>query len=276
MSKGCLKCGMKNADDARVCRGCGTPLSTLFAATQAPPAALARKGLWIGLGALVVALAAGGGVWWLEHARSAAVPTFDSAPPPSMAAASSAIESSAALGATTTPTPTPPPTPPPPPTPSEALPPAPPFIAPSAPTATTSPPTGNLWEPIAKQAALSEPGDKQRRATKDKAARDAKAKALREQRTQAASQTEAVITRRRIEEARARGMRPTSAAASIPRTSSPVPPPLAQPRPVQERCANRSPLAQGICESRECARAEHAGEAVCQRIKAADDRRRDP
>ena len=64
------------------------------------------------------------------------------------------------------------------------------------------------------------------------------------------------------------------AAAPVPRTSSPVPPP-AQTRTVQERCANLNPLAQGICEARECVRREHAGESVCQRIKAADDRRRE-
>ena len=148
-------------------------------------------------------------------------------------------------------------------------------MAPPTSAAAAATPAGNLWEPIAKEATATAPSDKQRRAAKEKNARDAKAKALREQRAKAASQAEAALAQRRSDAVRARGVAPVPAAAPLPRPASPAPPP-AQPRPVQERCANRSALAQGICESRECARGAHAGEAVCQRIKAADDRRRDP
>jgi hypothetical protein len=46
------------------------------------------------------------------------------------------------------------------------------------------------------------------------------------------------------------------------------------PRSAQETCAGGNPIVQGICESRECARREHADEPLCKRLRAADDRRR--
>jgi hypothetical protein len=47
-------------------------------------------------------------------------------------------------------------------------------------------------------------------------------------------------------------------------------------RTAAERCADRSLVARSICQSRECARPEHANEPMCQRIRAAEDRRREP
>ena len=92
--------------------------------------------------------------------------------------------------------------------------------------------------------------------------RDAKTKALQEQ--QAAEQE---ATRKRAEETRAR------AAAQSTAKPAPAPAPAATPRTVQDACAGRNAISQAVCESRECGRPEHAGEAHCQRIKAAEDRR---
>lgn len=245
MSKGCLKCGTENASDARFCRHCGTPLAApAIAAEPARPITL-----WIGLGLLAVALA-GGGLWWLKQSRSPAVPTFDSAPPPSVLGADSPASAPAAASA----------------------------------------PAGTLWEPAGKETAITEhvekpvpveaetakdsPRETARSVAREKAARDAKARALREQRAQAASQAEADLARRRADEARARAAQAPAAPTPVPRAQSPASPPV-QARTVQERCAGLNPLAKGICEARECVRTEHAGEVVCQRIKAADDRRRE-
>ena len=301
MSKGCLKCGTENSSDARFCRACGTKLeapraaepppeqacracghvnraSTRFcakcgadqsppifvaapiaaAATPRPPlsslSAATRAGapgkpiaLWIGLGALAVALAAGG-AWWVSQSRSPAPPSFDSAPPPSVTAARSPPAAASAPVATE---------------PVETV------VAPAV-----SPAVSKPLEPAGKEAIITEPSEKDLRATKDQAARDAKAKALREQRADAAARAEAdLAARRRAEEARTRSAT-TPPPAPVPRAATPVLPP-AQARTVQERCANANPLARGLCESRECMRREHAGEPVCQRIKAADDRRRE-
>ena len=256
MSKGCSKCGTDNADDARLCRHCGVAL-TAPAAAAAPsirpfkpvpmPAPSPPRGLWIGLGALVAVLGAGGGVWWLTQERAGFAPTFDSAPPPSVLGASA----------------------------PESTPTAP--VAPDTPAAATS--GRDLWEPAADATVITEPSDRQlqaaREGVQDKAARDAKAKALREQRAKAASQAQADPAQRRADGARARAAQPVPDAAPLPRPPSPDAPPAAV-RSVQDRCANLNVFAKGICEARECVRAEHAGESVCQRIKAADDRRRDP
>ena len=53
----------------------------------------------------------------------------------------------------------------------------------------------------------------------------------------------------------------------------PAPAPV-QTRNVGEVCAGRNLIAQALCESRECAKPEHAGEAMCKRFKADEDRRR--
>lgn len=55
----------------------------------------------------------------------------------------------------------------------------------------------------------------------------------------------------------------------------PSPSPPAPPRTVQQRCGDRSLLLRSICESRACTRAQHANEPICQRIRAAEERRRE-
>jgi hypothetical protein len=59
----------------------------------------------------------------------------------------------------------------------------------------------------------------------------------------------------------------------VPQRAEPAAAPRA--RTAQERCADRSLLLRAICESRECARQEHANEPTCQRIRAAEERRRE-
>jgi hypothetical protein len=43
---------------------------------------------------------------------------------------------------------------------------------------------------------------------------------------------------------------------------------------VAEICAGRGFIGQPMCESRECGAPEHANEAVCRRVREAEDRRR--
>ena len=97
----------------------------------------------------------------------------------------------------------------------------------------------------------------------------------RERRQLAASQAEADLARRRAEAARARSEPAATLPAPppAPRAAEAMPPPDPA-RGVQERCAGRNPLSKGICEARECMRAERANDPVCQRIRADDDRRR--
>lgn len=290
MSKDCPRCGTPNASDARFCRACGAaltvaatvpaepplpcracghpnlagarfcaqcgsdqtrPRAPLATPAAIPPGPRRPMGLWIGLAGVVVALAAGG-AWWINQARSPATPTFDVTPPPAVSDASSP---GASAGAS-------------PETPAPAA--APPLLPLPVPAATTPAPTASaavsdLWEPAAKSAATAEPAEKEQRAAKDKAARDAKVRALREQRQLAASQAEGELARRRAEDARA------LPAAPVPRAAAPLPAP---PRSVQARCAGRNPVLQGLCEARECIRRENANDAVCERIRADAEQRR--
>ncbi len=57
-----------------------------------------------------------------------------------------------------------------------------------------------------------------------------------------------------------------------PREKAKAPPPA---RTAQQRCADLNILRRAICESRECGRPQHANEPMCQRIRAAEDRRRE-
>jgi hypothetical protein len=117
-----------------------------------------------------------------------------------------------------------------------------------APASAASVPGASPWDTVGPDGIITESSDQQLQAAKDAAAR------------------------RRVEpESRAR---PLPAMPPLPaRSAASVPPPAA--RTVQESCANRNPIVQAICESRECARGEHANETICQRIRAADDRRRE-
>ena len=143
------------------------------------------------------------------------------------------------------------------------------------PAATTPVPTASAsvsepWEPAGKSAEAVEPAEKEQLAAQDKAARDAKAKALREQRQFAQSQADAELARRRAEDARAR----PAPVAPVPRATAPVPASPERARSVQDRCAGRNAILQGLCEARECIRKENANDAVCQRIRADAEQRR--
>jgi hypothetical protein len=293
MPRDCSKCGTLNADEARFCRTCGTALTAPAAAPAAAPPVPCRAcghlnlagtrfcarcgadqsvspsvpvalpaavtasataprpiGRWIGLGAVVVALAAGA-AWWMNQARSPATPSFDAAPPPAVSEAGSA---SAPAGIDVPA--------------SVAAPPLPP-VSPAAVTApSASAPASTLWEPAGASAATAEATEKIQQAAKDKAARDAKAKALRAQRQLAASQAAAELARRHAEDTRARPV----PSAPVPHATAPAAPEPA--RSVQMRCAGRNAILQGLCEARECIRKENADDAVCQRIRADAERRR--
>lgn len=59
----------------------------------------------------------------------------------------------------------------------------------------------------------------------------------------------------------------------------PPPAPASAPEPVKiksvtELCGSGSLITRGFCEHRECAKAEHAGDAVCTRLKEAEEARR--
>jgi len=225
------------------------PAAGLFGAEPAPQ----PLGLWVGLGALVVALVAGG-AWWARSSQG--TPT-----PPAPAASVAQPSASVAAAVVAAPAPEP-----------ASAPVAEPAAVPvSAPVAASAP------EPAASAAALEPAAAAVSTADADKAAREAKAKALRERRAQAASQAAAAraaeqeAARRRADEARA-------AAAAVP-APAPLPavvPPAAPvpPRTAQESCAGGNLIVRTLCESRECSRREHADEPLCQRLRAAEEKRR--
>jgi hypothetical protein len=49
---------------------------------------------------------------------------------------------------------------------------------------------------------------------------------------------------------------------------------VVQARSAQETCAGGNLITRSLCESRECSRREHADEPLCQRLRAAEERRR--
>ena len=58
-----------------------------------------------------------------------------------------------------------------------------------------------------------------------------------------------------------------------------LPAPASAPEPVKlksvtELCGAGGLITRGFCEHRECAKAEHAGDAVCTRLKEAEEARR--
>jgi len=315
MANGCSKCGTQNADDAKVCRGCGAALtvgstdtlaappdvrchacgtfipasarfctqcgadqsqvttSPLFQPTQTsdsafapsaflhtpPPPTAKPMGLWISLGVLAVALIAGG-AWWFKSTRANGAGASDTAAAPAPVAAPATDVASNPI---TAPEPASTPT-------------AQPAAAPASEPASLATPTAAAVEGPASAAAVIETDAASAAALakeKDRIARETRTKALREQRAQAASQAaaraaEQEAARRRAEEAGARA----APAPPPPAAPAPVAPP--QPRTAQEICAGGNVIVRGICEARECVRNEHADEALCKRLRAADDRRR--
>jgi hypothetical protein len=296
MSRDCSKCGTPNADEARFCRACGGALTAPAAAARLPcracghpnlagarfcarcgtdqttpspppapvalPAAASGSanaarpmGRWIGLGAIVVIALVAGGAWWMNQARSPANPRFDAAPPPAVLDASSGPSASAPASSEAAA--------------SAAAPPTLPMPVPPN-TSGASAASGETGGQAGKSAATAKPPEKEPQTATDQAARDAKAKALREQRQLAASQAATERTRRHAEDT---GTRPVPhAPVSHPAAAVPAAPEPG--RSVQARCTGRNAILQGLCEARECIRKENANDAVCQRIRADAEQRR--
>ena len=282
MPQTCSICATANPDDARFCRGCGAalkgttvapsalPVTTVpcpvcrhlnrsgtrfcakcgcdqlaapAAATLPPPTAVVpRSKILLASGAVAVALVLAAAVWWLLAPSYGSAGRSDTPAPE--AAASVAAE--AVLVAQPTP-----------PGPASAA------VGPALTPA-------ELWDPI--------PAD-ELQAARDQAARlrvarEAKALAARAQ----AALADQDAARQRTDDA---GARAPASAAPVPGPAprSEAPPAAVTPAvagTVQEACANRNLIAQAICESRECGRTEHASEATCKRVRAAEERRRQP
>ena len=117
-------------------------------------------------------------------------------------------------------------------------------------------------EAEAKRLAAEKRRDK---AAKDKAERDAK----RDPGSVAAAQRveQDAQAKRRAEEAQ----RARPSATVAPGTQ---PAPVGQARGVREICAGRGTIAEAVCQSRQCALAEHANEQICRQLREADERRR--
>jgi len=297
----CRMCGHVNRSATRFCSKCGTdqtlvtdpdpatepvdysilatlpPRLSAPAASREPPhpaaglfgAEPARKplGLWAGLAALVVALAAG--AWWTRssHGTAAApaptpaAPAASAAPPPvTPAVVAPVVEGASAPLPASAPAAEPAPMPASAPDPVASAVPAPPTSA-AAPIA--APPAETATAPAVDP---------------DKTVRDAKAKALRERRAQTASQAAAAraaeqdAARRRADEARARAVAPV--VAPTPPVVVVAPAASAMPRSAQETCAGGNLIVRTLCESRACSRREHADEPLCQRLRAAEEKRR--
>lgn len=99
----------------------------------------------------------------------------------------------------------------------------------------------------------------------------------------AAAPASAVDRRKRIPEPVMR--RPVPASAPAATVAEPAPPavapaaatPAAEPpraKSVSELCSGSNLLTRGFCEHRECGKAEHAGDAVCLRLKETEEARR--
>lgn len=219
------------------------PAAAIFGTEPSPK----PLGLWAGLGVLVVALAVGG-AWWAKTPHG-------SVTGPEHAASVAAV----------TPAPAPASVP------AAAVPASVPVVEPAPATAPESAASAATPEPAPTSAPKAEP-------TEAPTADAAKAKALRERRALAASQAAAAraaeqeAARRRADEARA------AAAAAVPAPAPPpvvaAPAPVVQARSAQETCAGGNLITRSLCESRECSRREHADEPLCQRLRAAEERRR--
>jgi hypothetical protein len=235
-----------------------------------PPAEPAprRTGLWA---AVAVGLVVAAGVaWYFLHTSpppaeqaAAPVPATQPAPPPNEAAASSpaAPEPTAAPQAATADANA-----------ASAVEAAPPAAVEATPPLTAVAPA------LPGSAAASSPDDErlaaERRArlARERADRDARAKAAAADREQAAARQRAEqdAARRAAEEQQRQHATPAPAYSAAP-TPAAAPP---RARTVAEICAGRGLIGQSMCESRECGAPEHANEAVCRRVREAEDRRR--
>jgi Double zinc ribbon len=249
----------------------GPPDFTQTGAASQP----SRAALVIGIVVLVLVVA-GIAAWLFLGSQSsmppgtAAVPAPVLVPPPVAPVAAPPVEAPAAVAA---------------PSPASAAAPESTVVAPppaaAVPAIDTPPPAAaaplpQVTDPVpvesADAAAKRLAAEKERRdkAARDKLERDAKAKALVDQRDQAAAAARAeqdAQARRRAEEAQR--ARPSAASAPPAATAA-----SSQARGVRESCAGRGTIAEAVCQSRLCAAAEHANEAICRQIREADERRR--
>ena len=241
------------------------PVGVGFGVPPAPPPPR-RTGLWAGIAVAVVVAA---GVAWY-FLRSSSEPTRPAQTAPQPAATASAAAPAEPKAAVAEPASSP-----------DAAPTA---IAPAASAADTAaalPPADTAASAAPAQAAAPAPTDEERLAAekraREKAARE---RAEREGRTKAAAeQREQAAARQRAEQeaaaaAAAAQQRARQQAAPPPSTvAAPAPAPRA--RTVAEICGGRNIIAQSVCESRECGSPEHAGEAVCRKVREQEERHRE-
>jgi hypothetical protein len=244
------------------------PVGVGFGAPPPPPPPR-RTGLWAGLAVAVIVAA--GVAWYFLRSGTNAPPAAQveaasqpaaSASAPAPEASTAATDAAAASAAAA--------------------------LAASAPAAATLPASANdaAATTPAPQAATeaapsaSGPTEEERlaaekrakeKAARDRAEREARAKAAAEQREQAAA-------RQRAEQEAAAAAAAQQRARSQP---PPAPAPVATPAPapyartVAEICAGRNLISKSMCESRECGAPEHAGEAVCRKIREQEERHRE-
>jgi hypothetical protein len=228
------------------------PFSRMAAGAAPGAAPSSRTGLWITLGVVALLLLGGGG-WWLM--KPASKPVDVAAAAPAAPAATPPAEPPAAAPPVAQPAP---------------------VAAPAAPVAVAPPPEP---APAAAPALAIPPADIARppaaapdpqraaalKAARERAERDARA-------TAALAQRERELARQRAEQEAARAAQQARAAAPVPVVPAPV---AAAPtvREVKDLCAGRNLISRGLCESRECRKPEHAAEALCRKLKEAEERR---
>lgn len=229
----------------------------------APPSS--RTGLYVVGGLLALAVVAGAG-WWLMKpgaapssptsatAPAAPAPTEPAAQPPAPAAPAPTTAVAEPPPSASVPPPVAAPEPAPVTTPAAAA--APPVQAP-APVQATAPTAA----PPA--AVATSDRDAARKATREKAARDREAKAR-----AATEAREQDLARQRAAQDASRSAPPPAAPVAVAPPAAPAPLPT-----VKEMCGGRNLISQGLCEQRECRKAEHAGEAFCKQLKEAEERR---
>ena len=249
MTGRCQHCGTRNGPAVQVCRHCGEPLGgessvpfTDAAALDRPvpvavfePATGRRARPSTGLRLALLFMALVAGAWWWA-ARPSVAGVVSSVAVPGVAAA--AAEPAAR---------------------SEP--------AQASPVAVAGDETPAGPAALAEPASAPESTSPKAARSRDKTADLTRAKALREQ--LADEQAQADAARRSAEEEAARSV-PVPPVVM----ADPVPAPTPKTRTAEELCASGNALGRGICLARSCIGPEHAEEAACQQLRAADDQRR--